>query len=144
MVTTSVMASTQTPGSPVRVLIENGNARARAVQAALLRDRDFSVAECGGPDSREGGCPVPDGRGCDLVENTDLVLHDLDLDDPRQAAVFDGLRARYPQLPVVLELPTSRIRRHASRLTGCTVVAPIDADHLVRAIEEGASHVVPD
>lgn len=126
--------------TPTRVLIENGNARARTAQAELLRDRGFVVFECGGPDPLGDGCPLLQGEVCDLVEGADLVLHDLDLDDPQHASVFDQLRARYPDLPVVLELQTSKIRRHANRLAGCTVIAPFDADHLVHAIEDAASH----
>ena len=143
MTATTSMDLMEALTTPTRVLIENGNARARAAQAELLRDRDFVVSECSGPDPLDGGCPLLHGDTCDLVEGADLVLHDLDLDDPRHAAVFDGLRATHPDLPVVLELQTSRIRRHGSRLAGCTVIAPIDADHLVRAVEEAASHVAP-
>ena len=142
MTVTMPMVGVSARTTPTRVLIENSNPRARAAQAELLRDRGFVVTECGGPEPRGDGCPLLDGGGCDLVEDADLVLHNLDLDDPRHATVFDRLRAAYPDRSVVLELATSRIRRHARRLTGCTVIAPIDADHLVRAVEDAASHAV--
>lgn len=123
-----------------RVLIENPDAAARAMQSALLRAYGLEVTSCGGPRSRgEQGCPVlQDEPHCPLVDEADVVLFDLDLDKPDEAAVLDTLRSVYPSLPVVVEIPTSKELRHAHRLEGCVTFPPHDADHLGSVVRDVA------
>lgn len=62
------------------------------------------------------------------------MVDDLDLDDPDGREILLTLRTRYPQLPVVVELPTAAIRRHDDLLEGCTVVPPFSSDVLAAVV----------
>lgn len=118
-----------------RLLIENDDPEILDAQVDLFRSAGFVTFGCGGPHSvPDDACPILEDRPCPLVDVAEVVLCDLDLDDPLNAAVLDHLRERHPEIPVVVEVPNSTRRRHASRLDGCTVVPPFDPQRLVSAV----------
>jgi hypothetical protein len=118
-----------------RVLIETRDPTAASAVARLLRDDGLEAEVCRGPHRvPQGGCPILTDGDCTLVERADVVLFDLDLDDPVEREVLRVARLRYPDKPVVVETPTSAAHRHAADLGGCTVVPPISPEHLARRI----------
>jgi AmiR/NasT family two-component response regulator len=118
-----------------RVVVENHDDVMRNALIAMLRAAGFDAVGCGGPRAfPDGECPLVTGDDCALLDDADAVFMDLDLDLQPEAPVLEALRARYPDLPIVLELPTSTARRHAARLDGCIVIPPFDADRLITTI----------
>lgn len=126
---------------PHRVVIENADPASREAERRALRARGLDVVDCGGPrDLGVAGCPVVTSGRCSLVEHADVVLFDLDLDNEDDRAVLAAMRAAHPDVPVVLEVPTAKARRHAGVLAGLTVIPPYDAEHLAATVEAAASH----
>lgn len=119
------------------VVVESGRPGAREAMVASLRNVGFDVATCPGPRQlHAGGCPLVETSDCAQVARASAVIHDLDLDDPDDREVLLTLRARYPQLPVVVEVPTASARRHDDILEGCTVVPPYSSDHLAEVVRD--------
>lgn len=122
------------------VVIENPDDGAARAQMEALEAEGLSVRRCGGPDATgDLGCPVLREERCPLIEAADVVVHDLDLDDPEHRRVLTGLRVTHPEVPVVLEVPQSTARQHADVLQGVAVVYPYDMDRLVQAVIAAAS-----
>lgn len=119
------------------VVVESGRPEAREAMARSLRAVGFDVACCPGPHQLHGGgCPLVETSDCSQVERASAVVHDLDLDDPDDREILLTLRARYPQLPVVVEMPTAAALRHGDLLEGCTVVPPFSSDSLAAAVRD--------
>jgi CheY-like chemotaxis protein len=118
-----------------RVVIENADGLGAVAQGLALHQAGFDVAICGGPELLAGHrCPVVEGERCALLEDADVVVHDLDVDEAQGREVLAAIRGRYPDLPVVLELPTEVAQRHSALLAGCHVTFPFDMDHLVEVV----------
>ena len=122
------------PTSTPFVVIENGDAEAREVQAQSLQRGGFRVSTCPGPHHLRGGCPLAETGDCWLICHADAVVYDLDLDDDEDREVLWLLQARYPHVPVVVELPTSVALRNRHVLAGCNVIPPYSPEHLVDAV----------
>jgi hypothetical protein len=133
-----MMDHVQNPVTPLRVLVELADPGARQFHTELFRAHGFEVAACGGPHTLgEAGCPLVTQGSCALVDAADVVYFDLDLNDEAEVAVFDALRsAVVPEMPVVVEVPQDVAHRHADRLTGATVIPPIDPQRLLRALDQ--------
>jgi DNA-binding NtrC family response regulator len=118
-----------------RVVVENANRDRALAQTAALDRAGFSVTTCGGPDTLPGRvCPLTNGDSCPWIDVADVVVHDLDLDNPAHQEVLRALRRAYPHVPVVLELAEATAREHAALLAGCHVIYPFDMDRLVQAV----------
>lgn len=117
------------------VVVESGRPGAREAMVRSLHEAGFDVTTCAGPRVlHAGGCPLVETSDCPAVGRASAVIHDLDLDDADDREVLLTLRARYPQLPVVVETPTASALRHADVLDGCTVVPPYSPDHLAEVV----------
>jgi hypothetical protein len=120
-----------------RVLIETSDPLAGSAGVRLLREEGLDVQVCRGPHRvPQGGCPILTDGDCSLVSSADVVVYDLDLDNPTEQEVLHVVRLRYPDTPVVVEAPTDVAQRHAADLAGCTVIPPISPEHLSRTILE--------
>lgn len=132
------------PDHTTRVVIENADPAAAHAQAAALTAAGYVTTVCAGPASLPGGvCPAVDGTGCALLDDADVVVHDLDLNVPANRDVLTRLRHGYPDLAVVLEVSEDDARGHASLLHGCHVIPPLDMDNLVHAVGAAAAASVP-
>jgi hypothetical protein len=126
-------ATTSRPGP--RVLIEGRDPVASAAQARLLAQHGVEVQVCRGPRRLPGGgCPLLSEGSYSLVEGADVVLFDLDLDDADEREALLTTRLRYPDVPIVVEVPLSARRRHADVLAGVRTVPPISPEHLTEAL----------
>jgi CheY-like chemotaxis protein len=121
-----------------RVLIEHPDPDARLEIAVALRDAGCTVAMCTGPES-EGSpatrCPVHKLEPCAIVDGADVVLTGLAFDEDDGRNVLQGLRARYPSTPLVVEATVIDALELKDLLEGCTVI-PQDAEpsHVVNAV----------
>lgn len=122
------------------VLIENADPVAAATQAEALELAGFRATHCHGPDHDPRKCPVLSGGRCSLVEDADVVIHDLDLHDPTDRDVLRQLQRTHPTLPIVVEATTEAARLAAGDLDRCTVVVPYSTEHLVRAVTDALAH----
>ncbi len=119
------------------VVVESGRPEAREAMVRSLREVGLDVATCPGPRQlHAGGCPLVETSDCPQVRRASAVVHDLDLDDPDDREILLTLRARYPELPVVVEMPTAAALRHEDLLEGCTVVPPFSSDSLAAAVRD--------
>ncbi len=133
--------SEETAPPATRVLVENSDRRAGEAQVAALSQAGFDVTYCAGPASLPGGmCPAVDGTGCSLLDDADIVVHDLELSDPSSREVLHQLRRSYPEVDVVVEAPRDVAATYARELSGCRVFAPHDMDRLVEVVREVAGH----
>lgn len=136
------MVRTNGGSPPQRVLIEHEDLERRHALMEQFLARGFDAMSCGGPRVLpDAMCSlVVDGR-CPLVAVADVILYDLDLDDGAEKAVYDAIRATYPMLPVVLELPWATTSRHREDLVGAIVIPPFDTDHLVQVVDDALNRV---
>lgn len=113
-----------------RVLIEHRDPDEALELAAALRRAGLTVGICRGPDElgREPTrCPLHQLEPCIAVEGADVVVSALDLDEVQGIRVLEGLRARYPSVPLVVEVTPGQALEHAALLNECTVV-PVGED----------------
>ncbi len=124
-----------------RVLVENSDPATGYAMQKLLTDEAFDVQYCGGPDHlRRHRCPLVTQGKCSLVEGADVVVHSLNLDRADQAAVLRGIREVHPDTPVVVEVPTPVLEKHADLLEGFTIVPmPATSTSLVNAVRHALS-----
>lgn len=115
-----------------KVVIESPRSDAASAQADALAAVGVDAVVCEGPEDHP--CPLLVGEPCDLVESADAVLFDLDLDRLDDRQVLRALRARYPDLPVVAEVPTATWRRRQHDLAHLTVVVPFSVGHTRDAV----------
>jgi hypothetical protein len=121
-----------------RVLVENPDFGVGYAVEHVLRDDGYDVALCGGPDRLpHHECPLIFEGRCGAVEGADVVVHSLNPDRPDHASVLRGLRSRYPDVPVVVEVPGPTAARHPGLLHGCVVLAsPAKRETLVAAVRQ--------
>jgi DNA-binding NarL/FixJ family response regulator len=119
------------------VVVESSRFEARADMVRSLEAEGFEVMTCAGPAMMHTGtCPLVETSDCALVADASAVVHDLDLENDDDREVLLTLRARYPDLPVVVEASTRTAQRFASDLEGCTVVPPYSSERLAAAVRE--------
>lgn len=117
-----------------RVVIESRRADAAQAQAEVLAQAGLDPVICAGPAEHGAGCPLLEGQPCDLVEDADAVLYDLDLEVLEDRQVLRALGARHPSLPIVTERTTAEVRRFDRDLGRCTVVVPFSSEHTRDAV----------
>ncbi len=107
----------------------------------LLTNEAFDVKYCGGPDHLpRHNCPLVTEGKCSLVAGADVVVHSLNLDRADQAGVLKGIREAYPDTPVVVEIPTPVMEKHAELLDGFTLVPmPATRTSLLDAVRHALS-----
>lgn len=119
-----------------RVLIENPHADAALAQATALEKAGFEASVCMGPEHQTSRCWLLESGSCPLADDADVIVFDLDLEDPTDRAVLRALARRYPGKPVVAEVSEEESRHHGAELASCTVVVPYSMDHLTGAVLE--------
>jgi hypothetical protein len=121
-----------------RVLLENADLGIGEAAERVLRRHGYDVVSCGGPDHlRHHACPLlTDGR-CTAVDGADVIVHSLNPDHARNAAVLRQLRSTYGEVPTVVEVPGPAVDRHRALLDGCvTLRFPATEATLLDAVHE--------
>ncbi|MBI2168884.1 MAG: hypothetical protein HYU28_05205 [Actinobacteria bacterium] len=91
-------------GDRPRVLVEDPHGALRDADFSAFLNAGFEVALCTGPDS-ESECPLVASGECGLVDAADVVLFGLGTTDERTRSILRSLRQRFPETPVVVEVP---------------------------------------
>ncbi|MEQ8841660.1 MAG: hypothetical protein RIB98_11815 [Acidimicrobiales bacterium] len=119
-----------------RVLIEHHDWAIATAVGNLLVAEGYEVSSCGGPnDRRHHECPLARGGDCDRADEADIVFFGLNIADEDDRAVLLAWRDRHPEVPVVVELPVSRIPLYQDELEGClTVPQPMTRETLLDAV----------
>ena len=121
-----------------RVLVENRDVGVGDAIKRFLEAQGCEVAVCEGPDGiPRGRCRVVFEEDCALAAGADVIVHGLNPDYPEHAEVLRALRAKHPEVPVVVEVPTPAVARHAGLLADCVVVPfPATGDALLAAVDQ--------
>lgn len=128
------------PGRP-RVLIEHPDDAAGLVLASALREAGYGVAVCPGPGADER-CPLAGPEGCAVAHGADVVVSCLGLERPEAREVVDALRARCPEVPLVVEVAPGGEREWLDLLEGCELVrSPSAPEQLVSAVRRALARV---
>lgn len=119
-----------------RAVVEAADPTFRRVVQQVLTEHGYSVRTCGGPEADDEQCPLADGGHCIGVMGTDIVVHALRSGDPRNREVLRNLRQRYPETPIVVEVPGPEVDRHPEDYDGCVVVhQPVTRTRLLEAAD---------
>jgi CheY-like chemotaxis protein len=128
------------PGRP-RVLVENDDEPAGLRLAAMLREAGYGVAVCPGPAERER-CPLAGPEGCAIAHGADVVVSSLGLARAETREVLQSLRARCPDVALVVEVEPGDERRWPEHLDGLELVrAPVAPEQLRAAVQRALERV---
>lgn len=117
-------------GNP-RVLVEATEWAYRETITDVLAGEGYDVASCGGPEGGDGRCALFVEGGCGTCDRADVVVHTLRHSDPRNREVLLALRKRYPDTPLVVEVPGPRAVTYPTDFPGCYVLpVPVTMDAL--------------
>src|SRR5271167_572079 len=87
-----------------RVLVEHPDEATGLAIASGLRFAGYAVAVCPGPPGR-GQCPLTGPAGCAPAHDADLVVCSLGYEHDAAREVLRELRTRYPDTPLLVEVP---------------------------------------
>ncbi len=121
-----------------RVLVENPDEEAGLAIAAGLRLAGFAVALCPGPRGH-GQCPLTGPAGCAPAHDADLVVCSLGYERDVAREVLRELRARYPEVRLLVEVPWDMDEDLRPLLAGChQLQAPATPEKVVAAVQSHA------
>jgi len=119
-----------------RVLIEAGDWALEKSLARILQQAGYATASCDGPESGIR-CRLVAGGGCSGCREADVVVHALRHSDSRNREVLLEIRKRFPDLPLIVEVPAPRVERFPDDFDGCIVIPqPMTTELLLRALSE--------
>ena len=129
-------------GGP-RVLIEHPDDSAGLALASILRQADYAVAVCPGPEQSEH-CPLTGPEGCSVAHGADVVVSSLGLERPEAREVLEALRLRCSGTPlIVVSSPGDRPGREDPP-AGCDHVAsPVVPEQLVACVRDALARSSP-
>lgn len=116
-----------------RVLVEHPDEQAGLEIATGLRYAGCAVTLCTGPQEL-GQCPLCELDGCAAAHDADLVVTCLNPEHEVGREVLEALRARCPDVPLLIETATAPGPELEELLAGCrTLAAPASAEQVVEA-----------
>ena len=126
----------ESTGSRLRVLVEHHDPTIGLAIGNLLTAEGYDVSNCAGPDDRgRRRCSLTAGEGCALGSEADVIVFGLNISDEADRAILREWREGHPGIPVVVEIPTSRIPFYRDELEGCvTVPQPMTREALLVAL----------
>ncbi len=128
------------PGRP-RVLVEHADESAALLLASTLREAGYGVAVCPGPAERER-CPLAGPEGCAIAHGADLVVSSHGLERAESREVLQSLRARCPDVPLVVEVGPGQDDDWPDLLRGCELVhSPVLPEELLSAVKRALERV---
>jgi len=119
-----------------RVLIEAADWALEKSLAHILQQAGYVTASCDGPESGVR-CRLVAGGGCSGCREADVVVHTLRHSDLRNREVLLEIRKRFPDLPLIVEVPAPRVERYPDDFDGCIVIPqPMTEALLLSALSE--------
>jgi CheY-like chemotaxis protein len=123
-----------------RVLVEEPDEAAGLAIASALRFAGYSVAVCPGPRGH-GQCPLTGPAGCAPAHDADLVVCSLGYEHEVAREVLRELRTRYPEIPLLVKVPSEMDAELRELLNGChRLPAGASAEQVVAAVQNLYGH----
>ena len=117
------------------MLVEHPDEATGLAIASGLRYAGYAVGVCPGPRAH-GKCPLTGPEGCAPAHDADLVVCALDYEHETAREVLRELRTRYPDVPLLVEVPSSMQAELEDILDGCaTLPAPATPEQVVAAVQ---------
>ncbi len=108
-----------------RVLVEHPDEKLGMEIASGLRYAGYAVGICPGPRGHER-CPLTGPAGCAPAHDADLIVSSLGLEREPAREILAEMRRRYPETPLLVELPPDADAELRALLDGCHVLnAPV-------------------
>jgi hypothetical protein len=127
-----------------RVLVEHPDEATGLAIASGLRFAGYAVAVCPGPRGH-GQCPLTGPEGCAPAHETDLVVCSLGYEREVAREVLRELRTRYPNTPLLVEVPSEIDAELRDLLDGCSQLpAPASPEQIVAAVQSLPGHVAKE
>ncbi len=124
-----------------RVLIEHPDEATGLAIASGLRYAGYAVAVCPGPRGH-GKCPLTGPAGCAPAHDADLVVCSLGYEQDQPREILRELRTRYPDTPLVVEVPPDVDADLRELLNGCHgLSAPASPEQIVATVQGLSGHV---
>ena len=123
-----------------RVLVEHPDEATGLAIASGLRFAGYAVAVCPGPRGH-GQCPLTGPAGCAPAHDADLVVCSLGYEREVAREVLSELRARYPDMPLLVEVPSDIDAELRELLDGChRLPAAATPEQVVAAVQSLSGH----
>jgi hypothetical protein len=124
-----------------RVLVEHPDEATGLAIASGLRFAGYAVAICPGPRGH-GKCPLTGPAGCAPAHDADLVVCSLGYEQEEPREILRELRTRYPDTPLVVEVPPDVDADLRKLLDGCHCLpAPASPEQIVATVQNLSGHV---
>jgi hypothetical protein len=118
-----------------RVLVEHPDETAGLAIASGLRFAGYAVGICPGPRGH-GKCPLTGPAGCAPAHAADVVVCSLGYERKAAREILRELRARYPDTPLIVEVPSDIDAELEELLDGCArLAAPATPEQVVGAVQ---------
>ena len=118
------------------MLVEHPDEATGLAIASGLRFAGYAVAVCSGP-QEPGQCPLCGFDGCATAHDADLVVSCLGSEREVAREVMEALRARCPNVPLLIETPPATDSDLRELLADChTLPAPATPAQIVTAVQE--------
>jgi hypothetical protein len=122
--------------SDPRVLVEHPDEATGLAIASGLRFAGFAVGICPGPHGH-AKCPLTGPAGCAPAHNANLVVCSLGYEPGAAREILRELRTRYPDTPLLVEVPVDIDAELLELLDGChSLQTPATAEQIVAAVRE--------
>ena len=126
------------------MLIEHPDEAAGLAIASGLRFAGYAVAVCPGPQGH-GQCPLTGPAGCAPAHDADLVVCSLGYEREVAREVLRELRTRYPDTPLMVEVPSDIDADLLELLDGChRLPTPASAEQVVAAVQSLSGHAAAE
>lgn len=117
------------------MLVEHPDEAMGLAIASGLRHAGYAVGVCPGP-AGHAACPLTGPAGCAPAHDADLVVCSLGYESEPARDVLRELRRRYPDTPLLVEVPGDIDADLRSLLEGCArLPAPVTPEQIVTAVE---------
>jgi DNA-binding NarL/FixJ family response regulator len=128
------------------VLVEHPDEATGLAIASGLRFAGYAVAVCPGPRGH-GQCPLTGPAGCAPAHDADLVVCSLGYEHEAAPAreVLSELRTRYPDTPLLVEVPSDVDADLRELLDGChRLPAAATPEQVVAAVQSLSGHAAEE
>lgn len=126
------------------MLVEHPDEATGLAIASGLRFAGYAVAVCPGPRGH-GQCPLTGPAGCAPAHDADVVVCSLGYEHATAREVLRELRTRYPDTPLLVEVPPDADAELRELLDGCHwLPAPATPEQIVAAVQSVSGHVAEE
>jgi DNA-binding NarL/FixJ family response regulator len=126
------------------VLVEHPDEETGLAIASGLRFAGYAVAVCPGPRGH-GRCPLTGPEGCAPAHDADVVVCSLGYEHEAAREILRELRTRYPDTPLIVEVPLDLDAELQALLNGChRLPAPATPEQIVAAVQSLPGHATEE